>query len=334
MKSRHNFLFPFCFLLFIRCSGPVGEYPQIPKSIPYQVVSKSADFNTKYLSFTIDSLENSIIIKLNLKGNNACAIPINKRGDTLFGTAFHFDFYSGNKIIESEFSKYKRTNYWKEDTLTTANNLSFVSDTIYLNSSNELIYEFPLYALYNLKKGKQTIEIRIWQNMFTIDKQKMKVDSTWKYEDLYTKTCLFDAKIKFEINVPAIYRSTIYGFGLQLKNDSTFSPVGMDNTIWKSSYPDIYWTIYYPANAFYVHTNYQLSTDKYTGKDTFNLYHYFLNDSIGIGVFDHDNLSRDDVLGFWEGEMDYLRRQPLRRIKFGNIKWFDIKLNKATIINQ
>jgi hypothetical protein len=331
MKIRLE-VFLFLLIPFFSCNGSFRKADQLPKPIPYKVLSKSAAFNNT--AFTIDSSDNSIIIKLQLSSIKDLPIPINKKGDTLFGTSFHFDFYSDNMIIKSEFSKHKRTNYSKVDSTSTADNLCFVSDTIYLNASNELIYELPMHALHSLKKGKQTIELRIWQNTFTMDKRNIKIDSTWKHNELYNSTCLFDAKIKFDINIPTIYRSTVYGFGLQLKNDSTFSPAGMDNTIWKSSYPDIYWTIYYPANTFYAQTTYQSSTDKYTNRDTFNLYHYYPDDSLGIGVFDHDDLSRDDGLGYWNGEMNYLRREPLRRFRFGNIDWFDIKLSKATIINQ
>jgi len=333
MKIRLE-IFLFLLLPFYSCTSPFRKADQLPKPIPYIVLSKSAAFSNKYITLTIDSSANSIRIKMQLSSIKDLPIPINKKGDTLFGTSFHFDFYCDNKMIKSEFNKHRQTNYLNKDSASTADNLCFVSDTIYLNAPNELIYELPMHALYSLKKGKQAIELRIRQSTFTIDKRTSKIDSTWKHADLYNSTCLFDAKIKFDINIPTIYKTTIYGFGLQLKNDSTFSPAGMDNTIWKSSYPDIYWTIYYPANTFYAQTAYQSSTDRYTDRDTFNLYHYYLEDSLGLGVFDHDNLSRDDGLGYWNGEMNYLRREPLRRFRFGNVDWFDMKLSKATIINQ
>ncbi|MCX6294642.1 MAG: hypothetical protein NTX97_01020 [Bacteroidetes bacterium] len=196
---------------------------------------------------------------------------------------------------------------------------------------NALQIEIPFYAFHNLKKGKQTIELAISQTVFTNDTYKK--DSSGKYFRLYAIKPLLNARVKFVIDVPEIYKSIIYGQGLVLRNDSTFSPAGMDNTLWKSSYPDIYWTIRYPTNEYYAQTPYEPSTDRYIGHDTFNLYHYFKNDSIGLGVFDHDDLSRDDFLGDWQGPLKVLEKKEYKQLKFDNVKSFDIKIKEEGIIN-
>ena len=107
----------------------------------------------------------------------------------------------------------------------------------------------------------------------------------------------------------------------------------LDQSPIESSYPDIYWSIYYPVDHFYTKTNYETSTDKYKGHDTIDLYHYYQNDSINIGVYDHDDLSRDDGLGWWTGELKRLSAHPINRITFGNVKLFDVKVENKGIVN-
>jgi len=91
--------------------------------------------------------------------------------------------------------------------------------------------------------------------------------------------------------------------------------------------------IYYPTEQYYAKTLYENSTDKYTAYDTFNLYHYYAEDSIGIGVFDHDDLSRDDGLGMWKGPLSRLEKYKVNRIGFGNVKSFDVKVEKKGLVN-
>lgn len=334
MKTAIRIFLLLLTLGFYGCFNPYKEKIRTPKSVDYSVVSRSPLFNKKNTSLTIDTLNNSLIVKLTLNGMKDLPYPIDKKDkDTLNETAFNFDFYFNGKIIQSDYRKNNNTLRWQKDTSQTANNLNFVSDTLYLSVINEIVYEIPFNVFHNLKQGKQTLELRIWQNTFKGKEHEVKTKyDRSHYCNRATKSIL-DAKVKFDIIIPPIYKSTVYGFGLQLKNDSTFNPATMDNTLWNSSYPDIYWTLYYPINKFYAQTNYQKSTDIYTDSDTFNLYHYYLNDSLGIGVYDHDDLSRDDWMGNWNGQMDFLRIEPKRRFTFSNIKWFDIKLDKAKLIN-
>ena len=322
-------------LTIVSCwQKPPVDMLRLPESVNYTVVSRSPLFNKKNTTLSIDTCNNRMIITLDLNQIKDFPFPINgKDKDTLFNTAFNFDFYYNNKLITTDYKKNQNTIRWQIDSSKTANDLTFSSDTVNMNTENQFIYEIPFYAFHNLKKGKQSIELRIWQNTFKGSAHEIKTKgNTCNYCNYSTK-CFLDAKVRFDLNIPAIYKSTVYGYGLQLKNDSTFSPAGMDNTLWNSSYPDIYWTLYYPTDQLYAQTPYQKSTDAYTDSDTFDLYHYYLNDSLGIGVFDHDYLSRDDGLGYWTGPMNFLRKEPRRRFSFSNIKWFDIKVGKAKLIN-
>lgn len=334
MKNRIWFILLSCIFSASACFSPNKKRPRPPKAVDYTVVSRTPFFNKKNTTLTIDTLNNSLLIKLDLNPMRDLPFPIDKKDkDTLSQTAFNFEFYSNGKIILSEYKKNKNTVRWLIDSSETRSNLSLTSDTFSLLSSNHIIYEIPFHAFHNLKQGTQTIELRIWQNTFK-GKGHEVVNKTDRYNYCnYATKCILDARVKFDINIPPVYKSSVYGFGLQLKNDSTFNPAGMDNTLWNSSYPDIYWTLYYPTDNVYAQTAYQKSTDAYTYLDTFELYHYYQNDSIGIGVFDHDDLSRDDGLGYWTGSMDFLRREPRRRFSFGHIKWFDINISKTKVVN-
>lgn len=334
MKTIIRISFLLIILAADGCVNPYKDKARYPKSVDYTVVSRSPYFNKKSTTLTIDTLNNSLIVSLTLNAMEDLPYPIDKKDkDTLSETALHFDFYCNGKIIQSNYKKTQNTIRWKIDSSITCNNLSFVSDTLYMKTHNDLTYEIPFYVFHNLKQGKQTLELRIWQNTFKGTGHEIVTKENKCNYCNYSTKCLLDAKVKFDLIIPPIYKSTVYGYGLQLKNDSTFSPAGMDNTLWNSSYPDIYWTLYYPVGKFYAQTDYQKSTDVYTNSDTFDLYHYYLKDSLGIGVYDHDDLSRDDGMGYWTGQMDFLRKEPRRRFTFSYIKWFDIKLDKPKLIN-
>ncbi|MGZ4057028.1 MAG: hypothetical protein ACXVPU_07000 [Bacteroidia bacterium] len=306
----------------------------LPQPIKYSVLQKSPVFNEKNISFSIDSMNNVLLISLKIDALKNCPFPINKLyNDTLSKTAFNFDFYYNNKIIQTDYRKIKNTLHWFNDTTATALNLSLSTDTIDLKTSNTVYLSIPFYAFHNLKKGTQTIELRMSQNVFTVEAQKIKNKDSYDYVHLYETKPILNAKLRFNINLPPIYKTIIYGLGITLQNDSAWSPAGMDNTLWNSSYPDIYWTIFFPKNEFYAQTPYEKSTAEYVGHDTFNLYHYNLNDSIGFGVYDHDFLSSDDGMGFWYGSLKDLTNHEYKRLKFDHIHIFDLKVKQAGVIN-
>lgn len=336
MKSVIRFALVITTLIIIHsCSrNNDRDKPHLPQPVAYTVIQKSAFFNKKNMSFSIDSLNNTLFIHLTINQIKDLPFPVNStHNDTLTNTAFHFDLYSNGKLISSDYCSLKNTLSWRNDSSQTSHELSLLSDTINLMSSNNLTIEIPFYAFHNLKKGRQNIELNMWQDIFTGQVQTVNKEGSPVSHYLSAKQSLLNAKVKFEIELPAIYESMIYGQGLKLKNDSTFSPAGMDNTLWNSSYPDIYWSVFYPDNKFYAQTPYETSTDEYVAHDTFRLYHYYQNDSIGFGVYDHDNLSRDDGLGFWYGSLNGLSGHPVTRIGFGNVKTFDVIIEKKGVIN-
>ena len=301
--------------------------------VPYTQASKTAAFTSAFTSLTLDSINNVLLINLTIKNTNKIQFPVNRQyNDTLTHTAFNFDFIHNGNIIMSDYSSLKNTLRWEKDTSVNNDLLRITTDTSDLTEGYSFSLKLPYYAFHQIKSGKQRFTLKVYQTLF-MDELRLKTDSTYKYLKVYDPKQLFATEIEFELNIPKIYKSTLYGFGLQLRNDSTFSPVGMDNTIWNSSYPDIYWAVFYPTDMIYAQTPYQKSTDRYEGKDTFILYHYYKNDSIGIGVYDHDNLSRDDGLGYKEVELRSMVRKYPKRISFDAIKWMDLKLQQGTTVN-
>lgn len=207
------------------------------------------------------------------------------------------------------------------------------SENLDLREEQTIQFTLPLYALHTLKKGKHALELRIEQGPFNDEVQRNDEKTGRSYSTIYESVSLLHASVYFDFDVPPIYFSYFIGQGLELRNDSTFSPAGMDNTIWNSSYPDIYWAIVYPKHSWYAQTGYQTSTDHYEGSDTFKLYRYTPDDSVGVAVYDHDNLSSDDFLGSWWGAAAELEGTTKKRIHFDNVRWFDAQISKAVLIN-
>ncbi len=318
-------------ILFASCvSNSSKKDIHFPAPVAYSVIEKSKLFNDKTTKFQLDSVDKTLIINLDLFSLKNIGFPINREfKDTLTKTVFNFEFYNNGKLISSEYNKLKNTLRWINDSTDRVNQLIIQTDAIDFKYGNNVSFKLPFYAFHNLKKGKQTIELKMYQTFFVGDTYvdgKGKPSNHFYYKE---EKQLFSATVKFDLYIPEIYKTIVYGYGLELRNDSTFSPAGMDNTIWNSSYPDIYWCIYYPKNEFYVQTVYETSTDRYVGHDTFNLFHYAINDSIGFGVYDHDNLSRDDFMGYWWGSINDLKKSKIRRIKFDNIKQFDVSLAES-----
>lgn len=309
------------------------EAPEF-KPLAYTSKDRSPLFHEKNIGFQLDTGANTLQVTLELHLQNNFPFPINQPyKDTLRNTAFEFEFLENGKPILSDYPRLQQSLQWKSDSSKAALPLLHVCDTLSLQNTSSVSFSMPLYAFHRLKKGKHQLELSMRQRCFTEEVYVPEKKEGSRYIHLYDSTSLLYAKVNFELNIPPIYCSELIGCGLQLKNDSTFTPAGMDNTLWNSSYPDIYWSLQYPKGEYYAQTDYQKSTDAYVGKDTFLFYHYYAEDSVGIAVFDHDNLSRDDVLGYWWGATQPLERKPVKRIGFDNVKWFDVMLNRGRICN-
>lgn len=329
------------------CRGFTGGYAEHQlKPVPFKITSQSNLFNENYFTVKIDSGENYLHVKIiGREELHKFPFPKDKKGEALSATAFNFEFLENNKIIEGAKlplfrSPKDRGNYFGYNNWLT-NSISFSSDTIDLASNPTIEFKIPFYALHKLKKGIHELEIRCTQNIFCsastfkqfyIDSARK--DTNYRYIRNYDKSSLLSFNVKFQLRMPAVFKTTLYGMGIELRNDSVFSPVGMDNTIWNSSYPDVYWTINYPDNEFYCSSDYQKSTAMYDIQDTFFIYHYTPYDSIYIGVWDHDNLSRDDYISYKRFSLNQFKQNTHMKLHFQNIKCFDLRAVKEKMVNK
>ncbi|MBN8695476.1 MAG: hypothetical protein J0L87_03005 [Bacteroidetes bacterium] len=329
----HSVALLFSIILLSSCIRERNYDIKTATPVPYAQISKTAAFNDQFASLTLDSINNVLLINLIIKNADKIPFPINDEyKDTLTHTAFNLEFLYNGQIIKSDYCSFKSTLRWTNDTTENKKDLRLTTDTIDLSGGSLFSFKLPYYAFHHIKSGKQKFTLKVYQTLF-MDELRLKTDSTYKYLKLYDPKQLFATEISFELNIPKIYKSRLYGYGLQLRNDSIFSPAGMDNTIWNSSYPDIYWSVFYPTDMIYAQTPYQKSTDRYEGNDTFILYHYYKNDSIGIGVYDHDNLSPDDGLGYKVVDLRSMERKYPKRLSFDAIKSMDLKLQQEGAVN-
>lgn len=146
----------------------------------------------------------------------------------------------------------------------------------------------------------------------------------------------FKMRYAFTVEIPPIYEHSIYTAGIFLQNDSIFSPVGMDVAFTKLGLPDIYWTLSLKENSKYeqlFRSEEQTYSYNYTLKDTVKFYSFFPEQEIFIGVYDRDDISKDDVIGEWKGNIKQLWSKNYKKLKFQHIDSFLIKA-KTICVNQ
>jgi hypothetical protein len=346
MKFRTKYFVSFLTLLaFSSCFRFGGNKKEI-KEVPFTIVSKSDLFSDKYFTLRIDSSNNYLKIRLEpTKNISSFPFPKDQNGNALSASAFTFSFCVNGQCIKSAslpsseendyHSNYFGYNQWVQQ------NVHYTSDTMDIRYSRPIEFEIPLYAFNKLKRGNNNIELHCRQDLFCSPSTFTKLqidptthDSSYRSIRNYARSSLVAFTAKFDVDVPQIFKTAIYGYGIELRNDSVYSPAGMDNTIWNSSYPDVYWTISFPGDQFYSSSDYQKSTGFYDLKDTFYLYHYSPNDSITLGVWDHDNLSRDDYIAYKRFSLNTFPQNKTVKIPFGNIKAFELKVIRDFAVNR
>jgi hypothetical protein len=343
LRSQFLYLIPFLLAAFICCNGPFGRKKERQtQPVEFTIAEHSPLFNEELLKVEIDTLNNMLHICLvfDRKALKKFPFPKYKNADTLTETAFNFNICHNGKLLEGADLTDKRSdhsyfgyNKWLSKTI------SFQSDSLDLKNTYTIPFTIPMYAFQKLHAGPNDLELKISQSHFFSDKfSKLYVDSLddSTYHDVrnFIKAPLISATLKFRLNIPKIFKTTLYGHSIELRNDSVYSPLGMDNTIWNSSLPDVYWTVDFPDQEFYCSSDYQKSTYMYDAKDTFYLYHYTPYDSIMIGVWDHDNLSRDDYISYERFSLGKFRSNEISSFSFDNIKEFKLKVVRQGYINK
>lgn len=334
----------FCCLVvvfFCSCSGFFGGGKSTsPQEMDFFLSGSSPSFNEKDIAIRVDSMGNSVHFNVSSNDLNKFPFPKDDKGQSLSATSLNFEILeNGKPIINSLFQKtefnrvYPATKYL-------SGSLAYTSDTIDLKNGLNENFEIPMYAFYKLKAGLHQLQLRVSQTVFcsplthavkSID--SLSKDTVTTYVRNYKKGAMFFFTVNFRINVPELYETVFYSKGIELRNDSIYSPAGMDNTLWNSSYPDMYWTISYPEEEYYCSSYYQKSTDIYTTKDTFPLIHYYPADSVALGIWDHDNLSHDDFISYKRFSISQFANNKITGLTFQNIKLFKLKCERKGRIN-
>jgi hypothetical protein len=333
-SSIRIFLFVFfCCLLLYSCHSHGVKRAPAPQPLSVTYLNQSACFNSKTVELGVDTADNMLYVHLDMVNPQSIPFPVDPvYHDTLWRTAFTFSFYSGDRKLVCKYTPYFTGRLYGYP-VQPDSALAIHTDTLELTSYRTFEFQIPLSCFYSLKHGRQTIEMEVGQTVFTngrVSKSSGKKIITVRP----SLTCpLLNARVKFDLAVPPVYKTMIYGLGLELRNDSTFNPYTMDNTLWKSSLPDIYWNIYYPRDVLYAKTPYESSTIRYVKHDTIAFYHYALLDSVGIGVWDHDFLSPDDGMGCWYGSLPELEKQDSCLLVFGHIKHFKLRAVRRGLVN-
>ena len=268
--------------------------------------------------------ENELRIKFDFsKLKNELLNGIVYKGDTLWSTIFNMQLMCNGKLMMPYLIKGKFT-------ICEDSSCTFYTSVVRLRSNMLDRVEIPLYALKDYPAGsKLQLQLRLWQDCFVGEeiwtkKKQGSYDVNYIYRDTLKKK-LIDNLYSFNVTVPEIYKTQIVCDSLKLQNDTIWNPYGSDNTIWKSSLPDIYFCV---SDEFWneqARSHTEKSSATFDVPDTLNYYHYTKDAAFRIEVLDHDNLSRDDVLGTWKGRLGGLANKKRYLLKFGHIDKFYVK---------
>lgn len=300
------------------------------KNVTVPLTETGSVMAKKQISFASVNLdEMQIKFEFNIKAFEKNEIPVSAtKQDTFSESIFFVEYYFNNQPIKVDpemlenFYAFNSTYKLMSDS-----SLKFKSDPIKLKYQNKTSISIPIYLLKNYKADETgAITIKVWQDYFLanekmITQKIMNVPVNKYVRDTLHKT-LISAEYNFAFTMPVVYKSEIICDSIILQNDKNWSPAGSDNTLWKSTYPDIYFSI---ANLYGQRESSSVvehSTDTFTYGDSLSLYHYKTNESFYIDVWDHDNLSKDDLLGEWEGSLAKFENNKTYVLKFGHIAKF------------
>ncbi|HBX49636.1 MAG: hypothetical protein A2275_09580 [Bacteroidetes bacterium RIFOXYA12_FULL_35_11] len=334
-----NLLILFCLTFLLFFSGCIQFFDDWLRTsdIEYKRTAVTKSFSKEFASFELSQLNNEFNIKFEWKKPKDFQFPVHpETGDTLHAASFRLTFYKNKKNIPVNISHISSKEYdWALDSL------NFILETkptsIFYGYQNTI--KIPMYLFHSLKAGKHEITMELSQTKFVYSNYKNKYAAD-KVPEL--SACEIKGSLTFQLTIPEIRQSVFYMNGLELQNDSVWSPIGMDFYIWGNGYPEVYWQVFYPVLherdlSHPIHRSTEtFNTTNWVGHDTINFYHYSDNEKIIIGVYDYDMLSRNDWIGDWYGPVQSLvtRRGANKRISFDHVAWFEVRIESLGIINR
>ncbi len=334
-----NFLIIVCFSLPIFFSGCIQSFDDWLRTneIEYKRTVITKSFSKEFASFELSQLNNEFIISFEWKKPKDFHFPVHpETGDTLYAATFKLSFYENKKIIPANSIHLPSKEYdWMLDSSQVI--IETKPASIFYGYRNTI--KIPMYIFHSLKKGKHEITMELAQTKFTYSNYKNKYENN-KIPEISASE--IKGSLTFQLTIPEIMQSVFYMNGLELQNDSAWSPTGMDFYIWGSGYPEVFWQVFYPAeHERDLSSPIHLSTETYNttnwlGHDTIIFYHYNNNEKIIIGVYDADMLSRNDWIGDWYGPIQSLatRRGAYKRISFDHVAWFEVRIETMGTVNK
>lgn len=205
-------------------------------------------------------------------------------------------------------------------------NNQFIISNLNINNLRTYNHEIEIPAIFfqSLKKGKNDIIIGIYRlSTDTVSRQEKVVDFAY---------------FKSKITIPEIYGTQFICNGIELQNDSIWSPYNMDFSFGKGL-PDVFWTLSCPAkdekdfDNHYSSTSVEWNVLEYSLIDTINIFTLNANENMLIHVTDFDRIFSDDYISHWFGDINDLKSNSKGYITFPNVSKFKYKLTTLGCVN-
>jgi hypothetical protein len=329
-------IFPNAFIIsVIILQGCISEWDKMLDTdyLDCETVSSSENITDKTFDVDINSYKKNLNLNIQIKLPADFQFPLDSNGtNKMTKTSLLIAFYYKNNLISSSVSNLSEKHF----KLFLSNPLILKTRDIDLSSPATIKLEIPMYIFHEIPKGEQEMEMYIYQEK--LGRDYFYDDEGNYHEEEIVNTTIIEKRIKFTVEIPEIYETLIISEGFKLRNDSIFSPSGMDFSF-GNGYPDIYWQLGYTVNDENIKndilfiSDMQKNATSFESADTVHIHHYGEIDKINIGIFDHDNVGRDEYIDGWEGELNNvpLKKQDFNeKFFFPNLEWFYIySVNKG-----
>lgn len=319
MKFGNSIIASILFLSITACNE------LIPKEKETVWIQKSPALESAQTRFVSEVYENSVLFRYELDFKQNFSFPIDSVKDTLHICSFYLEIlHQHNKIkIDSIFS--------------TNNYINLLADSQYLIQhtpkyhlhDNKIYVDFliPLVAFHSINEGKNTFELHFFNDSLFANKNKNQSDYTQKLVGVKQK--LFEGRILFDLEIPAIYKRNV-----QLDSIELIESRNADFTLINRGFADIFWEFHDAENKRYFRSDVVSQTKSYQYKDHFSYYYLSGNQKISIHIFDWDMLSRNDYLGHISITMQsFDSTENKKNLTFDNIQSLALQISKESKIN-
>lgn len=173
----------------------------------------------------------------------------------------------------------------------------------------------PFYLLHSLSATTADTEWRL--DGFAV---------TEKDDSTEVKKLMATAWLSLRVQVPEIKQMKIEVLSYYT-DTSAYNPHEMDVSFLGPGYPDLFWKIFLGGNSIYTSSINHNALAVETGE--LATFYATLKDTLKIGVYDSDDLSKDDFMGKTNVTLTQLSETQTHALKFDKIKKLNYKLYEA-----